>query len=263
MELMLDAHLITDRGLARERNEDRCGQFTPEDDDARLQRGRMFVVADGMGGHAAGDVAAELTVDTLPRIYYQSDWESPEGNLRSAFLATNGVISEEAVAKPAHHGMGATTVVAVVLEDRAVLAHLGDCRAYRVRGGVAQRLTADHTWVEERVAAGRISADEARVHPYRNVVTRALGVEDDADPTLVSTEFAPGDALLLCSDGLWGMVEDDELAAAARDLPDARSIARTLVDLALERGGIDNITVAVVRALLQPPGASADAAGGR
>lgn len=249
MELLLDVHLITDRGLARERNEDRCGAFTPEDAATRAERGRLFVVADGMGGYAGGDVAAELAVTTLPEMYFHGEWAGPESMLRRAFSAANDAITRQATAQPAHQGMGAAAVAAVVLDGHALFAHLGDCRAYRLRDGRAERMTADHSWVEERVAAGRITIEEARIHPYRNVLTRALGVEVDGDPTLRDADFLPGDALLLCSDGLWGVVGDDELAAAVVDLPDAKSIARTLVDLALDRGGPDNISIAVVRAL--------------
>ena len=262
MELLLDAHLITDRGLARERNEDRCGAFTPEDAQTRLQRGRLYVVADGMGGHVGGDIAAELTVETLPRAYFQGEWLGADVTLRTAFRAANAAIARQAAAEPARHGMGAAAVAAAVVGGRAVLAHLGDCRAYRVREGRAERLTADHSWVEERVAAGRITSDEARIHPYRNVLTRALGSELDVEPTMGETELRPGDTLLLCSDGLWGVVTDEEIAATVRDLPDAKAAARALVDLALERGGPDNISVAVVRALQADPSVDAGPAPG-
>ena len=249
MELLLDAHLITDLGLARERNEDRCGAFTPEDAETRAQRGRLFVVADGMGGHAGGDVAAELTVQSLPQVYFRGEWSGPGETLRSAFIAANGVIEQNAAAEPARQGMGAAAVAAAVIGERAVLAHLGDCRAYRIRAGVAERLTSDHTWIEERLAAGTITSDEARIHPYRHVLSRALGAEIDAEPTVSEVDFRPGDVLVLCSDGLWGVVEDEELAETVTRLPNARDAARALVDLALERGGPDNISVAVVRAV--------------
>lgn len=250
MELLLDAHLITDRGR-RERNEDRCGAFTPEDQDARATRGRLFIVADGMGGHLGGDVAAELTLREVPERYFQGAWSGAEQNLRTAFLAANQAISAEATSDPARQGMGAAAVAAAVIGDHAVLAHLGDCRAYRLRNGEAELMTLDHSWVQERVRAGRISEDEARVHPYRNVLTRALGAESDVEPTMSDVDFRAGDLLLLCSDGLWGLVEDSELAEVAHRFRDARGVARALVDLALERGGADNVSVAVIRAL--PP----------
>jgi protein phosphatase len=249
MELMLDAHLITDRGLARERNEDRCGAFTPQDEQTRLTRGRLFIVADGMGGHAGGDIAAERTLAVLPQSYFQSEWAGAAENLRAAFVAANAAIARQAAEEPARHGMGAAAVAAAVISYRAVLGHLGDCRAYRVRDCQAQRLTEDHSWVEERVRAGRITADEARVHPYRNVLTRALGAEGEAEPTVGEVDFQPGDTLVLCSDGLWGLVTDAEIAAAVCTGADAKTVARALVDQALERGGTDNISIAVVRAV--------------
>ena len=145
---MLDAHLITDRGLARERNEDRCGAFTPQDEHTRLERGRLFVVADGMGGHAGGDVAAERTLAVLPQAYFQYEWASPGENLRAAFIAANAAIARQAAEEPGRHGMGAAAVAVAVIDFRAILGHLGDCRAYRVRECRAERVTEDHSWVE-------------------------------------------------------------------------------------------------------------------
>lgn len=249
MELLLETHLITDVGLGRERNEDRCGAFSPEDPHTRAERGRLYVVADGMGGYAGGDVAAQVTIDALPSAYYQSQWTGARDTLRSAFMAANTAIEKRATAEPALHGMGATAVAAAVFVDHAVLAHVGDCRAYLIRDGKASRLTLDHSWVQERINAGWLTTEEARVHAYRNVLTRGLGAETDADPTVGEVEFRPNDALILCSDGLWGMVEDDEIGEIAVNQPNARDAARTMVDLALERGGSDNISVIVVRAM--------------
>jgi protein phosphatase len=249
MELRLDAHLITDVGLARERNEDRCGAFTPEDPETRAERGRLFVVADGMGGHVGGDIAAEMTVQSLPASYFQGDWRGPVETLRRAFVQANSSIEKRAASEPGRYGMGAAAVAAAVVGDRAIVAHLGDCRAYLVRGGEAQRLTADHSWVEERMAAGQITADEAKVHHYRHVLTRALGAEEMADPAVREIPFAPGDALVLCSDGLWGIVEDGEIAEAMARPAEAREAATALVDLAIERGGPDNISIAVIKVL--------------
>ena len=249
MELMLDVHLITDVGLARERNEDRCGAFTPEESQTRAERGRLFVVVDGMGGHAGGDVAAEITVQSLPASYFRGDWLGPTETLRRDFVEANSAIERRASTEPAHRGMGAAAVAAAVIGERAVVGHLGDCRAYVVREGAIRRLTTDHTWVEEQVAAGRISAEEAEVHQHRHVLTRALGAEGEADPTVGETDLDVGDVLVLCSDGLWGVLEDDEIVQVTGASADATATARRLVDLALEHGGPDNISVAVIRAL--------------
>jgi PPM family protein phosphatase len=249
MELQLDSHTVTDIGLARDTNQDRCGAFTPEDPQTRGERGRLFVVADGMGGHAGGDVAAELTIQSLPAAYFNGEWSGPPATLRSAFLTANAAIEQHAYAEPERRGMGAAAVALAVVDGRAVLGHLGDCRAYRVRESRVERLTADHSWVQERLDAGWLTAEEAQSHAYRHILTRALGAEADANPTLKELDFIPGDVLVLCSDGLWGVVEDEELAEViAREEP-AKDAARSLVDLALQRGGPDNIAVAVIRAV--------------
>lgn len=221
----------------------------PEDSDIRAERGQLFVVADGMGGHAAGDVAAELAVRTIPESYYQGDWGNPGAKLYDALLAANTEILRYAESQPASRGMGAACVSLALTDGGAAVAHIGDCRAYRVRAGQAERLTRDHSWVEERIAAGRISDDEARHHPYRNILTRALGTDVEIEPTIAGVDPMPGDIYVLCSDGLWGVVDDAEIAARAVEHRDARTLARALVDLALERGGPDNIAVVVVRAL--------------
>jgi serine/threonine protein phosphatase PrpC len=259
MELLLDVHLITDVGLLRERNEDRCGAFTPEDAATRRERGRLFVVADGMGGHAGGDVAAEITVETLPAGYYQGEWKGAAETLRRAYIAANAAIERRAAAEAGLNGMGAAAVAVAVIGGRAIVAHLGDCRAYLVRDGRTERLTADHTWVGERIAAGQMTADQARVHHYRHVLVRALGAEEQADPSVGEMELRTNDALVLCSDGLSDMVEDEEIAPVAAE-GDARTVARALVDLALERGGPDNVSVAVIR-VLGPEGVDGAAQG--
>lgn len=246
MELTLDYALLLDRGLVRERNEDRCGAFEPEDQALHAQRGRLFVVADGMGGHAAGDVAAEIAVQTIQEAYFHGDWTGAPAKLRAAFVAANQAILR-AARDGGRQGMGAAAVAAAVVEDRVAVAHLGDCRGYLVRGNHITRLTSDHSWVQERMDAGRLTPDEARIHPYRNVLTRALGAEAEAAPDVAERPLTPGDALLLCSDGLWGLADDRDLAQALTAAPDAAQAAQALVDLALARGGHDNISVVVVR----------------
>ena len=228
----------SDVGLVRQNNQD-----------SAYAGPHLLVVADGMGGHAGGDVAAELTIESLPAAYFNGEWSGPPTTLRTAFLTANAAIERRAYADPERRGMGAAAVAVAVFDDRAVLGHLGDCRAYRFRAAEAQRLTADHSWVQERLDAGWLTAEEAQSHAYRHILTRALGAEADADPTLVELDLVPGDVLLLCSDGLWGVVEDAEMAEViAREQP-AKDAARSLVDLALQRGGPDNIAVAVIRAV--------------
>ena len=248
MELSLDVHMLSDRGPTRERNEDRCGAFAPEEPQTRAERGRLFIVADGMGGHAAGDVAAALVLESLPAAYFRGPWLGAGETLRAAIRAAHEAIRADAVRTPARRDMGATVVTAALLGDRAVIAHVGDCRAYRVHAGVARRLTADHTWVQEQVDAGRLTRDEASAHPYRNVVTRALSGDAFAEPDVGEWALEQGDVLLLCSDGVSDVVPDDELAQIL-SAADAAGGARALVDWALAAGGSDNLSAVVVRVL--------------
>ncbi len=246
MDLPLDYYPLLHRGLVRERNEDRCGAFEPEDAALRAQRGRLFIVADGMGGLAAGDVAAETAMRVVQEVYFRAAWRGPAEQLRAAFAAANAHIVALAE-RQGHEGMGAAVVAAAVVQHSLWLAHVGDCRGYLVRGGTITRLTTDHSWVQESVDAGRLSPAEAQGHPYRNVLTRGLGVDTPATPDVCRAGLAAGDVLLLCSDGLWSLADDTELAAAITSAADASGAARALADLALTRGGHDNIAVVVVR----------------
>jgi serine/threonine protein phosphatase PrpC len=245
---MLTYALVTDRGLVHTRNEDRCGAFIPEDPRLRDERGHLFVLADGVGGSAAGDVAAELAVHAIKETYFSGPWDGVESALRTAFANANAAVLARA-RESGWKGMSATTVVAALVADAVTVAHLGDVRAYLLREGQARRLTSDHSWVQERLDAGLISPDEARAHPHRNVVTHALGIEFTARPDVVRAGMQTGDVLLLCSDGRWGLVEDQEMAGMVAETNGPAAAARALVDLALARGGHDNISVIVVRAI--------------
>lgn len=246
MELQLEYYPLLHRGLVRERNEDRCGAFEPEDAALRAQRGRLFIVADGMGGLAAGDVAAETAVRVIQEAYFRGPWRGPAVQLRGAFATANARIIALAE-QQGHEGMGAAVVAAAVVQQSVWVAHVGDCRGYLVRGGSITRLTTDHSWVQEHVDAGHLSPAEVPGHPYRNVLTRALGVDTWATPDVTTAPLAPADALLLCSDGLWSLADDAELAATVSAAADATGAAQALADLALARGGHDNIAVIVVR----------------
>ena len=245
MLLALEYALLLDRGLARQRNEDRCGAFVPRDQALRAERGHLFVVADGVGGHAAGDVAAEIAIESIQKTYFEGEWHSVEAALRAAFGAAHQAILD-AASTPARAGMGAATVAAAVNGDQLVVAHVGDARAYLIRTGETRRLTLDHSWAQEQVTAGRLTPEEAQIHRYRHVITRALGVDVDGRPDVTEYTVQPGDTLLLCSDGLSDVAEDEDLANAV-DARDAEEITRALVDLALSRGSSDNISVIAVR----------------
>lgn len=236
-----NATAITDNGLRR-----------PENEDAYLvdvEKG-LFCVADGMGGHAAGEVASRMAVDVLAREMARPDAGALDARLRGAVVAANRAVLEAAERDPALAGMGTTlTALALALDDGGfTIAHVGDSRAYLLRHGELRQLTTDHTWVQQQVDAGLLSPRDARRHPLSSMLTRAVGIAADPEVDIIRGDLEPGDLLLLCSDGLTGMVEDDELAyILARDLP-LDDAARELADAANRNGGADNITAVLIRA---------------
>lgn len=237
---------LTDRGLSRRRNEDAV---------LELPEARLYAVADGMGGHRAGDVASRLAVDTLAACFERPP--SPRirapaltGRLLEAFDRANGAILDHASANPSCNGMGTTlTAVAPLASDpQCVIAHVGDSRAYRLRAGDLQQLTRDHTWVQQQVDTGMLTPVEARHHRLSSVLHRVLGTTavGPADTLVVDTE--PGDLLLLCSDGLTNMLDDAALLRLLSAGQPLDVLGRRLVDAANEQGGLDNITVLLLRA---------------
>jgi len=249
----------SDRGLRRHHNED---AFLLRDDLG------LYVVADGMGGHAAGEVAAGLAVAEIERIVEstrnaaETTW--PDGwdprlpcdanRLAFASIQAHRRVTGAVDADPGLRGMGATVVVALLSSqrDRLTVGHVGDSRAYLFRDGQLQLLTSDHSWVHEQVVAGLLSEDAARSHPLKNVVTRALGGAQEPVAEVREHEIRAGDLLLLCSDGLNAMIEDDEVAEILRRRrPDLRVMAQELVNEANRRGGVDNITIVLVRFLAE------------
>jgi len=234
------SYALSDRGLAR-----------PNNEDAILERPdlRFWAVADGMGGHAAGEIASGLAVHALERNTASMpryagairDW------LKEAFSAANEAIRSHAESVAETRGMGTTLTALAVTERGGVIAHVGDSRAYRLRNGDFVQMTGDHTWVQERVDAGLLSPERARDHPYSSVLTRVLGMDATVPPDLLEVDLAAGDVILLCSDGLTGMVDDAELRSIlGRDAP-LDAIARDLVAAAKSNGGLDNISLIVLR----------------
>lgn len=252
--MALSAFGLTDVGRKRRHNED---AYLLD-----VERG-LFVVADGMGGHAAGEVASRITVESIQEFlalrHDETDNTWPYGfnsrlSLDGNLLATAVKKANERVIRavqnrPELKGMGTTVVVALFDAQRATLVHVGDSRCYLRRHGSLQRLTDDHSWVQEQVNAGILTPEEATSHPLKNVVTRALGGSANVLPDLIEVPLETGDSFLLCSDGLTGMVTDDEIGEllARGASPEAR--VRGLVDLANERGGVDNVTVLLVDVL--------------
>jgi protein phosphatase len=223
---------------------------------------RLYVVADGMGGHAAGEVASRVAVDainefvTLTGSNEEITWPfglddsiSYEGNrLKTAIRHANRRVLEATRESAEYEGM-ATTVAAVLVDgDTANLAHVGDSRIYLWSGGLISQLTNDHSWVNEQIQSGVISPEQARNHPLRNVVTRALGGRSDLLVDIQSRRMGPGDVLLLCSDGLTTMIADEEIARILGEAEgDVARAATSLVDEANHRGGEDNITVVLLK----------------
>ncbi len=250
----IEAYGLTDVGRKRKHNED---AFALDEIEG------LFIVADGMGGHAAGEVAAKITVETIGEFIaatrqkeeatwpfkYNHELAFNSNRLAIAIEKANERVMSAVAAQPWLKGMGTTVVAGLLNEKILSLAHVGDSRAYLYRDGELTRLTDDHSWVHEQVSAGILTEDEAKTHPLKNVVTRALGGGPSVSPDLREMEFSKGDVFLLCSDGLTTMLSDEEIrdSVAADEKKDAQTLCENLVALANDKGGVDNITVVFVR----------------
>ena len=236
----------TDIGRSRKRNEDSV-----------LVQEPLFAVADGMGGHRGGNVASAMTVETLAQAPVATGGTAA---VIDAIREANREVLQRGDAEAELRGMG-TTVTALFVEpgaERGHIAHVGDSRAYLLRGGAFQQLTEDHTVVQELVRQGRLSPQDAERHPQRSIITRALGVDDDVDIDELTLELHELDRFLLCSDGLTLMLSEDGIALVLGTTPDPQDAADRLVALANEAGGDDNITVVVVDVQADPPGTAAE-----
>ena len=235
-------------GHARENNEDKFDFYEPDEEPLLAARGSVYLVCDGMGGHNAGQIASELAAKQFLHAYYHLGGTAQEA-ARHAILQAHHYIAEMASKIPSRYGMGTTLTALILKQDEGILAHVGDSRCYRLREGVFEQLSRDHTLVARLVEQGIITPEQARYHPQRNVIRQAVGVADPSEPLEPDIETFPlqaGDLYLLCSDGLTDMVDDAEIEAILRDEPPTRAAWR-LVDRALANGGRDNITVALVR----------------
>jgi protein phosphatase len=239
----------TDIGRVRENNEDKFDVYLPESDDPlRRDRGRLWAIADGMGGHNAGQIASEAALKLLIRGYF-SDSRTGLGitdALSSAIADANAVISRAAQESAGSKGMGTTLVAAVIQGDRLTVAHVGDSRAYLLRDSRLRPMTVDHSWIEEQVRRGSLTRADAEQSPYRNWITRSLGMGEGCEPDIVAERLQTGDMVLLATDGLTGMLDDSAIAERLRAGSVAR-IAMDLIDAANDAGGRDNVTVVVLR----------------
>lgn len=236
----------TDVGRVRRTNQDAYAHFHLAN-----RREILFVVADGLGGHQGGEVASQMAVDVLGQLIDEGDHE-PAVRLTHAIAAANRTILTAARKDRTLDGMG-TTVVCLLLtaSERSYVAHVGDSRLYRLRDGSIDAMTEDHSLVVALVREGILSAGDAREDPRRNQVLRALGVREDVEIEVAPLRVMPGDRYLLCSDGLHGLVEDDEIRRLTPERIDTEAAVGGLIDAAKEAGGLDNITC--LMATLPPP----------
>jgi protein phosphatase len=240
---------VSDPGASRDNNEDYAGAYAPDDPDAVP----LFVVADGMGGHAAGEVASRLAVVTLLATWQSAGSGPAHQRLRSAARAANVAVFD-AGQDAARRGMGSTLTALAVAGKEIVIAHAGDSRAYHVRDGQASQLTADHSRVGEMLRMRLITAEQAARHPARSMLTRCLGTEPVVQFDLTRQPAEIDDTYVLCSDGLWDSVSRAEIATIIDGDPEVESpprapaeAAAALVELALKRDAPDNVTVIVIR----------------
>ncbi len=260
------AHLyvsaVSHPGLRGKVNEDRFGVSAYRVEDAQQTPSVLAVLADGIGGHRAGEVAAELAVETVSRIVAESDASDPLGTLQQAIVHTSRTINAHAQTDPNLAGMGSTIACAWIIGPRLYIAAVGDSRIYLARNHSLAQLTTDHTWVQEAIEEGKLSPEQARNHPNAHVIRRYLGSPNDVIPDMrlrlhpgendrhaqanQGVNLLPGDMILLCSDGLTDLVSDAEILAAL-ETRKLQSALDELALLAIRRGGYDNITVVALR----------------
>lgn len=229
----------TDMGCIRSSNQD---SFYIDPD------GNFFIVADGMGGHAGGEEASRLAVESI-KDYLYAVWDTqdpPEDMLLQAVLKANTAIVSDQINHPNRSDMGTTVVVVLLRDGQAWYCHVGDSRLYRLRGAKLEQISTDHTWIARAVGAGLITPEEGRVHPWRHMLLQCVGREDLKVVPVQPLEFVEGDRLMLCSDGLTEEVSDDRIAHHLKNIRSPESAARGLIEEAKANGGRDNITVVVI-----------------
>ena len=257
----LSAHMISDVGKKRERNEDSCILCAPQDEGLLECRGYLFAIADGMGGASAGEHASRLALSTFSEQFYNGAETNIPNHVQESIESANEHVFAEAEQHAELSGMGTTLSTVAIVGDCAYIGQVGDSRVYlqRPKADLLQ-ITEDHSLVAEQVRGGIISEEEARNHSLKNLITRAIGIKEDVEVDLFSLRLQKGDTLLICSDGLCNMVEDDDIANALQ-VETLQTAARLLVGKALEAGGSDNISVALVRVVGVPPKKNLQAGG--
>ena len=238
---MLKAWGMKDIGKCREINQDYI--FVSEEPIGNLPN--LFLVADSMGGHKAGDLASEYTVAKVQEAVSKSMQTIPYQILKGAFQYANQKLLEKAGESDSYTGMGTTLVAATVKNDAVYVVNVGDSRLYKI-GDKIEQITEDHSLVEEMVRMGEISKEQARNHPDKNIITKAMGVSDTVEPDYFDTDLQKGECLLMCSDGLTNMVSDRQIKEIVELRTDLESCAKELIRAANQNGGRDNIAVVLI-----------------
>lgn len=248
--MQLSVAATTDVGRIRAGNEDSLYA------DADPERG-LFIVADGMGGHAAGEIASEMAVQIVAREMAEvrsMAGEPPLLAMASALRAANRAIFERTIVEADKQGMGTTASCLMLGTGRFIIGHIGDSRIYLLRDGVFRQVTKDHSYVQEQVDAGFLTPEQARYHPYSNVITRCVGANAAVEADVLTGELQIGDLYLVASDGLTGMVEDPQLKKIMETKATPGAMVNSMINEANKRGGLDNITAIVVQVMsLKPP----------
>ena len=244
----IEAASLTDLGLQRANNEDSLLYWEPQSMQEFLRKGRLAVVADGMGGYEGGQEASRLAVETVRHIYDRDFKNNPQDLLVAALKSAHDTIQRYAQDHPELHGMGTTCTALAIVDGQLHFAHIGDSRLYLVRGDSISRLTRDHSYVGRLVESGIVRSEDAESHPQRHILTAALGSGHDLQPHTPEqpVTLEEGDVLVLCTDGLWSQVPESDIAHVSQSASPADACAQ-LVQMAIAHGGPDNITVQVLR----------------
>jgi serine/threonine protein phosphatase PrpC len=239
---------LTDVGLQRANNEDSYLYWEPVSDADFQRKGRLAVIADGMGGYEGGQEASRLAIETVRHVYDAGFSGDPQETLLQALTTAHETIQRYGEVHPQFQGMGTTCTALSIVANELFFAHVGDSRLYLVRDTSVSRLTRDHSYVGRLVESGIVRSEDAETHPQRHILTAALGSGREVLPDIPPLPVAlqEGDTLILCTDGLWSLVPESELGRIAQSNPPQQA-CNELVNLALERGGPDNITVLVLR----------------